>query len=210
MVFDHRRVALALGYLCLATVVLLAYQSNADETACICDIHNGLLSLQCEDRPVLDVLDRIAKAADMRIYLFDSPETSQIQRSYIQEPIGQVLRSLLKECDHAVVYASRGTPGVRFVGGNDVLKNRTLPESRALTRLDKEDVAETAGRGDSLAANTVLERQNRLMRELEARIESGDSGRDYEKWARIRGQQYVIHDKERLDLTQKQLGELHH
>jgi hypothetical protein len=210
MVFDYRRAALALGCLCFAIVVLASNASAADATACTCDIDNGLLSLQCEDRPILDVLDRIAKAAHMRIYLFDSPGTSQIQRNYIQEPIGDVLRSLLKECDHAVVYASRGAPGVRFVGGSDALQMGFRPEKSLSTRNYREDVAGPAEKGDSLVPNMGSERQDRLMRQvrdLEARIESGDSDRDYERWARIRGRQYVIHDRERLDLSQEQLGE---
>ncbi len=132
--FTYRWTELALAVLLSMSTLFLPLSGLAalkKETGAAGD---GLVSIRCDNRPVLQVLDEIADKADLEIYLFDSLEKASANGEFVDEPVQNVLRRLLRGCDYAVIYASGAgdASGVRLVeGGTGASKGRVSSRRRS-------------------------------------------------------------------------------
>lgn len=76
--------------------------ASVNRGAVICE--DDLLSISLQERPLLEVLDEIAFAANVEIYLAKVPNPGPVSVECSREHVREILRRLLKGENYAVVY----------------------------------------------------------------------------------------------------------
>jgi hypothetical protein len=154
---------------------------------------NGFVSIQKSNIPRIKFLRELSEVANLQIIIVEDMDLDQtIILNFKNEPVEQILRHVLKGCSYAVIYnTSEKNPGI-------VLSYKNIKAND-----DRSASGETLDTKES--ARQILIQK---IEELRCRIKSGESDREYERWAKIRGPKFVVHDRDRLKRYQQQLSNL--
>ena len=186
-----------LFFSCLV-LIFVFFQSNAVMGENSFEYNNGLVSYQGYDVPIMDILDNLSEAADLQIIIIRADDMNRrVNVNFIKEPVEDVIRNILKGYSYAIVFNVMDECEISLfhAKGNEISgikKNIVLTDN-------------------SIQKDEIEDRKYELIQmieELNQRIESGISDKEYEKWAKIRGQKYVTHDRVLLEHYQQILGEL--
>jgi hypothetical protein len=163
------------------------------------EYENGLMSLSADQAPIMPVLDRITEAADIDVFVFDDVSRARVTADFEDRPLGDALHSVLKGYSYAVVYYSES--GAH--GGRTMLQFARARSERSPRR--------GRGGGSGLRPKPLeayAARTDTHIEMLERRIAEGISDREYDRWVKIRGPEYAVHDRERLKWAKQRLSGL--
>jgi type II secretory pathway component GspD/PulD (secretin) len=160
----------------------------------------GYVTCHRENIPLNQFLETLSQAAGLQVVLTDPMDLSRnITVHFDHKPIDDVVKTLLRGYSYALVFNAQDEPQQQRLvsyhdfcrsAGDDVGKPFLSPEkARAVPATKKERVEHE-------------------IETIQQRIQSGESDREYEKWAAVRGAKYVTHDRDRLEKVQRQFETL--
>lgn len=161
------------------------------------------LTISASDITLKDLLRQVSEITRTEIFLFDEVFSGTIDAKFSEHTIEEVLKSLLKGYSYAIVYAAHSDAYGLY---------SMLTPRRQRVATEPYNFHKTAGINDSsLHSEYSLEHERMLIskiQSLQERIDSGQSDRTFEKWAAVRGAQFVVNDRDRLAHYKRQLAEL--
>lgn len=167
------------------------------------DYQDNKLTLTASNIDLLELLRKVSEVTRTEIFLFDEVTSKKIDVNFSQQTLEEVLKSLLKGYSYAIVYAVRSD--------SYGLYSMLIPRRQRSNPLTY-DSRKTIGINDhTYPSDYSFERERMLVskiQSLQERIDSGESDREFKKWAAIRGAQFVVNDRDRLAHYEKQLDEL--
>ena len=166
---------------------------------------DGSLTLACKDMEIRLLLEDIAAAVGIQIYLFDKPGQERISLDVSKKKVQEILRSVLRDYDYAVVYCSdQQSEGGIFVMSEDESGKAPLPNQNEVGKRRAANTQEE-DENSSLRRKAMIESQ---IAHLEKRLANGFSDEVYERWAKIRGSDFVTHDRERVGQLKEKVSVL--
>jgi hypothetical protein len=152
-----------LFFLLSAMVVATATDGVAASDPEVFEYHNGRMNIKGQRLAVLSLLERIAEAANAEIFVFDPLSDLPIDADYQSMSPGDIIRSVLKECSHAVVYA--GTQGSQLISGVHVMVgSRYARLKKPPNATSQTNVSRNRSPSASQAANTFVPNQSNRRR----------------------------------------------
>lgn len=193
--------------LCLATCLILifihceatigAVQNSKESMAMNPSItcQNERLTIKAKAVPLEDLLDRIAKICDLRIFSATADKTTLVDVDLLERTVEQSLKELLRGHSYLVIYneVSEKTGLVSMVGATRDANNGLVAD-RTQTEMPLHD-----RQAESLQKQIDV---------LGQRIESGASDRYYDIALKMRNPRFVKHDRELIVKYQEQLSKL--
>jgi hypothetical protein len=171
------------------------------------EIQNGLISIPEGVYSRTEILDAISQLYGVEILVIGKLDSTQSVRvNFKKAKLEAVLQSLLKGKGFAIIRKDRHTdhaakPRVRYLQNGS---SAGLGQSKA-----EDPAASHSGSVDYVTDSAVLEATEQgilsQMENLEKRIQNGQSDREYEIWSSVRGEQFAVHDSERLAQKQQEL-----
>jgi protein-arginine kinase activator protein McsA len=172
---------------------VLPHSAHSKEARISIEYDNGFVSIQKSNIPRIKFLKELSEMANLQIIIIEDMDLDQvITLNFKNEPVEQILRHVLKGCSYAVIYnTSEKNPGIVLSYKNIQANDDRSESGKALNTKE--------------SARQILTQK---IEKLRCRIESGKSDREYERWAKIRDPQFIVHDRDRLKQYQKQLNNL--
>lgn len=98
---------------------------------------DGFVTVKGQDLNAMDLLDRISKAANIRIFIFDAFKPGRISLDIEERPLETFIRSVLNGHSFAVLYFSEDLSGlVANFGANMSLSPASLKETATTMRVE--------------------------------------------------------------------------
>ena len=164
----------------------LAMQTGGNALSVSLVYENECITCHASDIRLMDFIEALALEANLQ-FIFDEaldPKT-RISLNVGCEPLNELVRKILKGRSYALVFnvTERDQPLIisyesykSQTSGGDIYNN---PDSQVNERVE-----------------TKRDSVQQKMEDLRERIDSGESDREYDKWAKIRGAKYATHDEE--------------
>lgn len=200
--------------LCLATCLLLifihceatigAVQNSKESMAMNPSItwQNERLTIKAKAVPLQDLLDRVAKTCDLRIFSASADKTTLVDVDMQERTIEQSLKELLRGHSYLTIY-------------NEVAEKTGLVLSDSRPASDEPEPARLAGAtNDDLSKPVVDEKQAQAeylrgqIETLNERIASGESDSFYENAIKFKDPRFVQNDRQELASYQEKLARL--
>ena len=198
--------ALALICFLLFTLPCAAPSSHADTGL---EYQNGLVSVQKFNISLINFLEDLSELANIKIYLVETVDPARrIRVNFDHQQIEKVLRSVLRGYNHAIIFNGQQISKAAVFSYN-VGGNAKTNQGRSPTYGQMEDHPMPGG-----SHPTSDEKEDKIkvltqrISQLNQRIESGESDKEYEKWVKVRGPKYVVHDRDRLKAYQSRLTDV--
>ena len=147
----------------------------------------GLVSFQAENLPLGALLERLASAAGVEIYLADKLPNRPADVSFDKRPLIDVLDSLLRGFSYAVIY-SEGADGRQRVFLD--LDKDQVAEGSTIELIRQVDIADVAGMDDRSDTTSFIVSSPSLpeLRDGDSHIGSGLYELDGTRWQSVSGQ----------------------
>ncbi|MFO7740461.1 MAG: hypothetical protein R6V46_18425 [Desulfatiglandaceae bacterium] len=172
------------------------------------EYENGFVTVQESGVSLISFLENLSELAFLKIYVVETIDpTRRIQVNFEHQQIEKVLRFVLKGYNHAIVFnvPQHRQPAVFSYNTNE--SRQTVPAG-SVTDSQESQLAQTEPSSEPGAIEPQRQMLTQTIDELNQRIESGLSDMVYEKWVKVRGPKYVVHDRDRLRTYQGQLSRL--
>lgn len=172
----------------------IPYPAHSNEADASLAYNNGFVSVQKSDIPRIEFLIGLSELANLQFIVVEAIDPNQlITVNFNHEPIEEVVRSVLNGYSYAVIYnTSEKDQGIilSYNASGDIQTN--VDHFGSGTPMDTKE--------------TTRQMLTQRIKELNRRIESGESDRCYEKWVKIKGPKFVVHDRDKLEGYQRQLS----
>jgi hypothetical protein len=168
------------------------YSAHPNEAGTNLEYNNGFVSIRKSDIPCIKFLIDLSELANLQLIVVETIDPNRlITVNFNHESIEEVVRSVLDGYSYAVIY-------------NTSEKDQGLLSYKAeKVKTNSDDF----GSGLPLdAKETKRQMLIQKIEELNRRIKSGESDRFYSRWAKVRDPKFVVHDRDKLESYQRQLG----
>ena len=192
--------------MCMIGMLIFIFTSRTDckSQGQVVRLDNGRVSMHIGPMKVSELLKLIVRETGVELFIVDAIiEDPLIRVRFEDVSLEELFESLLKNNSYAVVYNS-GLSQMYF--SNQAIAGQSQP---AVAYPQDWDNVDTTGEQKSAFIVTSEENLLEKIRNLENRIHSGISDREYDRWASIRGPKYVVHDRDLLVDYIKKLEDLH-
>jgi hypothetical protein len=159
----------------------------------------GRVTASYADISLVCFLEALSQLANLDVIVIETIDpTRRIHAEFNQVPLHTVLNSVLKGYNYAVVTNDPLSGRFSVFSYNHVARVAT----GKLPGLQSGSVGKPAAGAYRKGIETIIE-------DLEHQIASGAADREYEKWSRIRGEQFAVNAREQLARYRQQLDEQH-
>lgn len=192
----------------LCSLAVLFVATGAARTQASNEAHGSppqtLIQLHAESMSLADILAHLSEALQADIYVVNPAEIKFTGVHFQDMPALHVLQAVLHGQSYAVVYRSgAGEEPIHFLGTAGCASSN--PPAGALT------APTDAGTAD-LESERPSDREEELrnqIQEIEDQIASGYADEWYEHWVNIRGREYIVNPRERLNYYREELANLY-